>query len=62
MRVSSDVSIQKHYRQPLSEDLKSYFRHTGFDPKYIERDSRKRKFTDGIREGGMGFAKILHGM
>ena len=50
MRVSSDVSIQKHYRQPLSEDLKGYVRDTGFDPKYIERDSRKRKFTDEIRD------------
>ena len=50
MRVSSDVSIQKYYRQPLSEDLKGYFRDTGFDPEYIERDSRKRKFIDGIRD------------
>ena len=38
MRVSSDVSIQKCYMQPLSEDLKGYFRDTGFDPKYIERE------------------------
>ena len=50
MRVSSDISIQERYRKPLSEDLMGYFRDPGFDPNYIERDSRKRKFIDGIRD------------
>ena len=34
MRISLDVNIQERYRQPLSEDLKGYFRDTGFDLKY----------------------------
>ena len=50
MRVSSDISIQERYRKPLSEDLIGYFRDPGFDTNYIERDPRKRKFIDGIRD------------
>ena len=61
MRVISGVSIQERHRQPLSEDLKGYFRDPGFDPKYIEHDSRKRKFVDGIRDSTasrqVGFTK-----
>ena len=39
MRISLDVNIQERYSRaaliwPLSEDLKEYFRDTGFDPKY----------------------------
>ena len=63
MRVISEVSIQERYRQPLPAGLKGYFQDPGFDPKYIERDSRKRKFIDGIRiqpllgRWAVGFAK-----
>ena len=65
MRVSSDVSIQKRYRQPLSEELKGYFRDPGFDPEIYRVRFEKTQIygrNTGFNcseGGGMGFAKIL---
>ena len=69
MRISLDVNIQERYSRaaliwPLSEDLKGYFRDTGFDPKYSAGFGKTRIYLRDTRFNcssgrGMVFAKIL---